>query len=167
MSLTQSAFEVKATWAQTHVIGAGIPYRNNTQGPDSLVFSAKPSLTTYSEVCLGYLTVAAAANVDIDLRSFTSLLNFTITATKVVILLLRGTGVGAQMVISDGSVTPLTWFLGGTLPTITLHCGTSGCVFAVMDGSPYTIDATHRKLNVANPGSADLTLGVYALVSTL
>ncbi len=165
MSVNANSLTVAASvgWTQS---ASNSPFAETKQGPDSLAFSATPSATTYGEVLLHRTTIAAAANETVDFRSFTNKLNQSVTATKVVGWLIKATGATGQLKIEPGASDPLSWFLSGTTPALTLSCGTDGCCIMVMDGAAATIDATTRNVKFSNPGAATITLTIAALVGT-
>jgi hypothetical protein len=143
------------------------PFGNTTQGTETLLHEPTIDTDVINRVLLSSYTIAAAGTQGIDLRSFTNLLNVATTATKVIGILLKGTGSGAKMKIEPYAASnPVTWFWTGTTPAITLTCGTQGCSLLVMDGAVFTLTATDRSLLVTNTGSASLTLTVEALVGT-
>lgn len=165
MSLTTSAFNITAAWTQSQ---SNSPFAASSQGNDSVVYSASPSTTTYSEVFLGSYSVLAAGTQTLNLRSFTNLLNQSVTATKVLAIFLRATATvtGAKMKIEPGGSDPLAWFFGGTGPYVELEVGTAGAAFAVAEGVAETVDGTHKNILVTNSGTQTMTLTAYALVGT-
>jgi len=109
------------------------------------------------------LTIAPAGNSDVDFSSFANQLYESLTPGGIYSLFLVPTGVGAQMRLSPGASNPLTWFFGGTTPSITVPAD-NGAFFAIGQGTAQTIDSTHKVLNIANPGSTALTVVVLAFV---
>jgi hypothetical protein len=165
MSLTVSAINVATQWTQTR---SNSPFGTSTQGPDSLVYSATPSTTTYSEVYLGSYSVAASGTQNLDFRSFTSTLGASVTATKIIAIMLKATATvtGAKMKIEPGASNALTWFFGGTSPYIELEVGTDGACFFAGEGVAETVDGTHKNILITNSGTQTMTLSVYGLVGT-
>lgn len=163
MSLTASAISLSGSWTQTKTNGA---FGISTQGPDSLSYQAAPSIVTYSELFLNSYTIAAAGTQVLDFRSFTNTLGTSVTATKIIAILLKATATvtGAKMKIEPDATDGLTWFFGGTGPYIELEVGTDGACLAISEGVAQTVDATHKELLVTNSGTQSLTLYVYGLV---
>lgn len=165
MSLTESAINWTTTWTQTK---SNSPFQSTTQGPDSLSLQLAPSTTTYSEVFVNSYSIAAAGTQAIDFRSFTSAVGSSVTATKIIAMMLKATATvtGAKMKVEPHATNGLTWFFGGTSPYIELEIGTSSCCLCISEGVAETVDATHRQLLVTNSGTQTLTLYVYGLVGT-
>jgi len=165
VSLTTSTINVTAQWRQTRSVP---PYGVSTQGPDSLVYSAAPLVATYDEVFLASYSLAAAATQTVDFRSFTSALGASVTATKVLGVLLKATATvtGAKLKIEPAASDGLVWFFGGTGPYVELEVGTDGAAFLVAEGVAQTVDATHKDWTLTNTGTQTATVVAYALVGT-
>ena len=59
-----------------------------------------------------------------------------------------------NVVLSPGAANPLTWFFGGTTPTVMLTAG-GVFVFSLPPVGPgQTVDATHRNLTLTNNGAS-------------
>ncbi len=137
-----------------------------TSGPNSHDYSVAPDAATYTEILVTSFTVAASGSHSLDLLAFTSLLNQTIAATGVRWLLIKATGNTGKMTLAPGASNGINFWLAGTTPTLTLDCGPDGCAVLLADGVPRTLDATHKTIDVSNPGSVTITVTVSALVKT-
>lgn len=129
-------------------------------------FSAAPDAATWTQVQFGQFTLAAAASSSLDLRSFTSALGESVTATGVLMAVFAATGDGGQLRLAPGASNGIDFWLGGTSPTLTLDCGADGCVAVLGGGSSKTLSATKKTIDVSNPGSATITVSWAALVKT-
>lgn len=163
MTLKANSLRIGASiaWEQEKAITG---FGSAKQGPDSLAYSAAPSTTTWNNVLLSQFTLAAGANSTVDFSSFADALGTTVAATGILGWLVTATGSTGQLKIEPGASNPLTWFFGGTTPSITLNCGTGGCAILVADGSSCTIDGTHKNVKFSNPGSATVTVTISAVI---
>lgn len=139
-------------------------FQSAKQGPDSLSFAVTPSAATYNEVLLATGAIAAAANVVIDFRTFNDAFGAAKTGTGVLGFLLKATGNTGILKIEPGATDPLTWFFGGTTPSISLNCGASGCAILLADGSSATVSATAKNIKLSNTGLVTITYFISALV---
>jgi len=169
MSLAANSVTATASlgWKQTQTNESGT-FGATVQGPDSFTARYSPNTTTYSEILLDVFTLNASANTTIDFRSFTNLLNNTVTATGVLGMLVKATATvtGGQLQIEPGASNPLSWILSGTSPAITLDVGTAGACLMVWEGTTQTVNATVRNVLFSNPGTQAITVTLGALVTT-
>ncbi len=164
MSVNANSLTIGASmgWAQA---SANAGFDDSKQGPSTTSFTATPSATTYSEVYLAQFTIAASANVTKNFNSFVNAFATTITATKILGILVKATGATGIMKIEPAPAdNPLTWFLSGTTPAITLNCGTDGCGLMVCDGSAFTMSGTVKNWKISNTGAATITVTISAIV---
>lgn len=103
------------------------------------------------------LTIAAGGNTTLDLTALTNqaneAANFTTPGVQGILLL----PTGSSVVLEPGGTNGLTWFLGGTTPSLTLD---SGDVFYLGKAVATTVNSTHKTLKLSNPGGSPLTLNI-------
>jgi hypothetical protein len=63
-----------------------------------------------------------------------------------------------DMIYSPGATNGLTWFLGGTSPTLTVK---AGGFFLVGDGSAFTVSGSAKTIKITNASGA--ASGTYEL----
>lgn len=154
MPLTLSNVNAEIGWTQTK---ANTGFTTVKQGPDKLVGTLSPAVATYNELLAVQGTLAASASATIDLYSITNLLGEAKTLTKGVAIMVKATT--TSMKIEPGASNPITWFFGGTTPSITIK---AGGFFLLGDGGTATLSATDRNLKITNlSGSVS---GTYDLV---
>lgn len=154
MALTLSNVNAEIGWTQTKT---NTGYGSIKQGPDKLTATLAPAVATYNELLAVQGTLAASASTTIDLYSITNLFGESKTLTKGIALMVKATTTG--MKIEPGASNPLTWFWGGTSPSITIKAG--GFIL-LGDGGTATISATDRNLKITNTSGS--TTGTYDLV---
>ena len=158
MPLTLSNINAEIGWTQTKAT----TYGSVKQGPAKLSASLAPSVTTFNELLAVQGTLAASANTTIDLYSITNLLGDAKTLTKAIALMVKATTTG--MKIEPGASNPLTWFFGGTSPSISIK---AGGFMLLGDGAVFTLSATDRNLKITNlSGSVTGTYDVVLLGGT-
>ena len=162
MSLAQLTLKTGIIWQLSRVNAGG--FQPTLQGIDSVQLTL--SLGDFSGADDAYITelsLAASANQTIDFSSFTDLAGNTVTPTKVYAILVKPTGTGAVIQIAPGASNPLTWFFGGTTPTVSVPAG--GAMLLMQTG-PTTIDGTHKTLKFTNTGSGALLCDLVVITGT-
>lgn len=108
-------------------------------------------------------SIANTAHVDYDVNSFTNLINeaASFSANGILSLILLPT-MGA-IIYGPGGSNPLTWFLGGTAPTITVQ--PSGVlVYSNPPAGPgQTVDGTHKSIRLQNSSGVTATGYLFAV----
>lgn len=154
MALTLSNINAEIGWTQTK---ANTGYSTVRQGPDKLVGTLAPAVATYNELLAVQGTLAASASATIDLYSITNLLGEAKTLTKAVGIMVKATT--TNMKIEPGASNPVTWFFGGTSPSISIK---AGGFFLLGDGGTAVLSATDRNLKITNLSGS--VTGTYNLV---
>jgi hypothetical protein len=170
MSVKANTVRTSATiaWEQ-EVTNDGGSFAVSRQGPDSLQLSLTPNTTTYNNILLQKLTIAAAGSNTVDFYSFTDKLTQAVVATKLLGYQVKATAsnTGAQLRIAPGAADPLAWPFGAnTAMNIVLDVGTGGCVLHVMNGATTTLSNTSRNVAFSNPGNQTATVLLSAIVGT-
>jgi hypothetical protein len=166
MSVDASSWraEAKIACSQTRTNGN---FASAKAANDGVSFSLSPSATTYQQALIAEYTILAAGTQTVDLSSFTTLLFQAVTtANKVLGFIVKATGDTGVLKIEPGASNPLTWFFGGTTPSISLECGASGCCLMLMDGVAETVDGTHKTILLTNTGAATITVSLEIIVGT-
>ena len=154
MPLTLSNINAEIGWTQTK---STTGYGSVKQGPSKLSGTLAPAVATYNELLAVQGTLAASASTTIDLYSITNLFGEAKTLTKGIALMVKATTTG--MKIEPGASNPITWFFGGTSPSISIK---AGGFFLLGDGSAATLSATDRNLKITNLSGS--TTGTYDIV---
>lgn len=154
MALTLSNVNAEIGWTQTK---SNTGFTTVKQGPDKLTGTLAPAVATYNELLAVQGTLGASASTTIDLYSITTLLGESKTITKGLALMVKATTTG--MKIEPGAANPITWFFGGTTPSISIK---AGGFFLLGDGGTATISATDRNIKITNLSGS--TTGTYDLV---
>lgn len=149
MALTTSVITGKIQWSQ---VKANPGFANTRQGPDSAASSITPPVNTINEIFCETRTLAAAADHTYDLQALTNFFGDGIVFTKARALHLSVTG--GQITLSPGAADPLTWFFGGTNPTLTLP---NGSFITIGMGSNATVSGTAKTLTITNTGATSAT----------
>lgn len=147
---------------------------NATQGTNTLAANLKGvDLDVWDNAYVANVPVAGGATVTIDLRNFTTLIFEPAVAfdrvfgIAVVTELADPAETAASLVIGPGASNGLVWFFGSAGDTITLQAGD---VFLKMapatDVTGFTVDGTHKTLDLTNPGTDDLVATVIILGGT-
>jgi hypothetical protein len=154
MALDFANVSFGATWQQTK---ANTGFANTVQGPDGLALNASLSVGSSSanSIYVAQGTLAASASTTIDLYSFTDQLGQSIAMVRVYALVVKTTG--DTLKIEPGASNPLTWFLGGTSPSISIPAG-GGMTF--YQPTAATASSTARNIKLSNTGSVTLTYDI-------
>jgi len=115
------------------------------------------------------LTTSATQTIDLY-ATFTDLAgNAGLQATKVYGFLITVVGTNGGLTIEPGASNALTWFFGGTAPTVTIPYGLAAAPGCLMFFQPtaQVLDATHRNLKFTNTsGSASITFKITFLLGS-
>ena len=153
MSVDISGVVGEINWSQSKTNTAFVKTK---QGPDKITSSLTPSTTTFNRIYAVSGTLAASASVTIDLQGVTDYLAQSLTLTSIIAIMVKATT--TDMIYSPGTSNGLTWFLGGTTPTITVR---AGGFFLIGDGSAGTVSGSAKTIKITN-ASASLS-GTYEL----
>lgn len=153
MSVDISGVVGEINWSQSKTNDLFVKTK---QGPDKISGSLTPSTTIYNRIYAVSGTLAASASTTIDLQGVTDYLAQSLTLTKIVAIMVKATT--TDMIYSPGASNGLTWFLGGTTPTITIR---AGGFFLIGDGSAFTVSGTAKTIKITN-ASGSLS-GTYEL----
>jgi hypothetical protein len=149
MALTTSVITGKIQWSQ---IKTNTGFANTRQGPDAIASSITPPVNTINEIFCETRTLAAAASHTYNLQALTNFFGEAILFTKVRALHLSTTG--GQITLSPGAADPLTWFMGGTNPTLTLP---NGSFITIGMGTNTTVSGSAKTLTIENTGNTSAT----------
>lgn len=130
-----------------------------------MTYAAEPDESVYNQVFSAQYTILAAGTQAVDFYSFTNLVGEAVTATKMYAVLVKVTGAGAAVKVEPHGTNPLTWFFGGTSPSITLPGSATGSVFVFSEGGTETLSSTVRQWLLTCSG-ATATVDVVAIVGT-
>lgn len=154
MALDFATVTITGTWQQSKTNTGFSP---TIQGPDSI--SQSTALTVGSSAANSLYaatgTLAASASSTIDLQSFTDILGQAITMTRVYSIIVKTTD--DSLKIEPGSSNGLSWFFGGTTPSITIPAGGA---MGFVQTTAATVDATHKTIKLTNTGSVTLTYNI-------
>lgn len=157
MGLSTGYLTSTASWTQTKSTTGRVDL---TQGPDSASSTVTFAVASVNRIYTYAISLAASGTATIDLQALTTLLGETDAWTKVQGLLLTVDSGGGNIKLSQGASNPLTWFWGGTTPTITVQ---AGGFLALGDGTTATVDATHKTLKLTNLSSSLTATGTLVL----
>jgi len=157
MPLTVGSLVSTASWTQTKT---NTGRQDLTQGPDSTVGTVSFAVATVNRVYTYPISLAASATATIDLQALTTLLGETDAWTKVQGILLTVDSGGGNIKLGQGASNPLTWFFGGTTPTITVQ---AGGFFALGDGATSTVSSSVKTLKLTNLSGALTATGQLIL----
>lgn len=149
MALTSSVITGKIQWSQTKSNPGFAPTK---QGPDYIASSIAPPINTINEIFAENRVLAAAASHTYDLTTIINFFGESVTFTKARALHLAVQG--GQIALSPGASDPLTWFFGGTSPSITLP---DGSFITIGGGSNATVSGTAKNLTITNTGATSAT----------
>jgi len=149
MALTSSVITGKIQWSQIKTNPGFAPTK---QGPDYIASSIAPPINTINEIYAENRVLAASASHTYDLTTMINFFGEAISFTKARALHLAVQG--GQIELSPGVSDPLTWFFGGTSPSITLP---DGSFITVGGGSNATVSGTAKNLTITNTGATSAT----------
>lgn len=162
-SLTQLTLSASMQWTLSK---ANTGFASTKQGSDNSTYSnTLTSFGTWTELYAQEFSIASGGGFnEFDLSSFTNLVGVAVTAGHILAIEIIPTGTNAQCLFAPGTTNGLTWFFGGTTPTLTLKI--NGTFFWSDDpaGTGTVIDSTHKTLRLTNNGSGTLTAVVTAIV---
>ena len=139
---------------------------NDAKQKGSLSYNVSPAVGTYNQLFAARYTIAAAGTQAVDFYSFTNLAGESVTATKMYAVMIKVTGAGSTIVLEPHGTNGLTWFFGGTNPTITMPGSATGSLFVFSEGGTEVLSATVRKFLLTNSGGSSATVDVVAIVGT-
>ena len=149
MALTSSVITGKIQWSQ---IKNNAGFAPTKQGPDYIASSIAPPINTINEMFAENRALAASASHTYDLTTMVNFFGEAITFNKARALHLAVQG--GQIELSPGVSDPLTWFFGGTTPSIILP---DGSFITIGGGSNAVVSGTAKNLTVTNTGATSAT----------
>ncbi len=164
MALDSINVQAAVTWEQSRPVAG---FANVTQGSDTANFALSALDTaTWDALFAAQYTIAASGTQAVDLRTFTDLPGNSVTADKVLTILILVAGATADRLnVKPHGTDGLQWFFGGATESVNVPGG--GCLMfsegAASAGT--TVSATARQLLLTNTGGAALTVKVVALTS--
>jgi hypothetical protein len=158
MSLTAAQIAASVTWATSKTITG---FASTKQDQQSIGNTITYDVTTFNQEFAAQYTIAAAGTRTIDLTSFTNALGESVTLSKVAAIIVVASG--SSVKVEPGASNPLTWFFGGTTPSITVP---SGGEFLFAQGTAQTVNSTYKTLLFTNTGGSTLTLTVVIIGGT-
>jgi hypothetical protein len=154
MALDFANIGISAAWQQRKT---NTGYQDTVQGPDGLSLNA--SLTVGSSaansIYVAQGTLAASASTTIDLFSFTDQLGQSVSMVRVYSMVVKTAD--AALKVEPGATNPLTWFFGGTTPSITIP---SNGGFGFTQPTAATVSSTVRNIKLTNTGAVTLTYNI-------
>lgn len=157
MALSFANVSMSMAWEQ---FKTNTGYANTIQGPSGLDLNLAYTVgsTAANSIYVTQGTLAASANTTVDLFSFTDLLGQSISMVRVYAIMLKAAT--DSLKIEPGATNPLTWFFGGTTPSITIPAG-GGFLFSQTTAA--TVSSTVRNLKLSNPGSVTMTYNIAVI----
>lgn len=156
MSVDVSSVVAELGWTQSKTNG---DFSKTRQGPDKLSKTLTPNTTTYNRIYAASGTLAGGASVTIDLQSITDYLGQAVVLNKILAIMVAATT--TNMKYEAGATNGLTWFLGGTSPTITIR---AGGFFLFGDGATFTVSSTVKTITVTNLDATNAGIYEIALI---
>lgn len=151
MALDFAQVSMSASWQQTK-INPG--FTNTVQGPDSTALFSTLTVGTSNanSVYNAQAVLAASGTATIDLQSFTDQIGQAIVMTRAYAIIVTTTG--ASLKVEPNSTNGLSWFFGGTTPSITIPDGGGFCF---SQSSAQTVSGTSKQIKLTNTGAVSTT----------
>jgi hypothetical protein len=146
----------------------GNPIGPVSQGPLTFPFSLANLNVSSGNIDTFYanqITIAGSGNTDVDFYSFTDQIGEATGMRHIQALWVNPIGTDG-VIIAPGSATALTWFFGGTSPTITVPPNGIFLFSIPAGGTLQVVDATHRKINFADASSGGTMVNIFAIGSS-
>lgn len=142
-------------------------YRGTGAGTEN-VLVANTTALTYTDTGAATTSQSPPSTpntyIEFNLGSFSDLLGNTVTPGHILQLIMIPTGTSAIAQLAPGTSNGLTWFFGGTTPTVSVNAGGVFFFSDIVTGTGTVIDSTHKTLRITNTGSGNLTVQVGAVV---
>jgi hypothetical protein len=151
MALDFASISITSNWQQSK---ANTGYANTVQGPDglSLNISYTVGSSAANSIYVVQGTLAASASTTVDLFSFTDQLGQSVSMVRVYAIIAKTAD--SSLKVEPGATNPLTWFFGGTTPSLTIP---SGGGFCFAQNTAATVSASARNIKLTNTGAVTLT----------
>ena len=160
MPLTQITLSASL---QTAMSATNTGFGSTTEGPDGDSFNLSGiSTSTWTNSLKKQYTVLAAGTQSVDFRSFTNLVNESVTAGHILAIWVKTSG--GEITMQTGASNGLVWFFGGTTPSITIPSGGIFMFSLPTSNAGQVLDGTHKVFDFVNNGGTTTTLTVIALV---
>ena len=136
-------------------------FAKTKQGPDKLSVTLSPNILLYTQVYAGEIALTTGQSVVLDFYNGTKniaaagnvaivdFLSDAVAFRKVLGIMVQAVGVSVK--VEPNATDPMSWFLSGTLPAITIK---AGGIFLVGDGDvSTTVLTTTGKIKITNMGA--------------
>lgn len=149
MALNGFGYTASTNW---NLVNTSVSAFNASTQSDQIFFAlASLDLTTWTQVYVGSLSIAAAATTTIDLTSFTNLVQEAVVFAHVKSIYVQPSG--AAIKYGPGASNGLVWFFDDATATITVQDGGfSGFsdVAATTPANSTVVDSSHKTLKFVN-----------------
>lgn len=154
MSLDFATVSLGLNWQQRKT---NTGFADTVQGPDGLSLNLSYSVgsSNANSVYIAQGTLAALADVTVDLFSFTDKLGQAVSMTRVYAMMIKTTGDRLQVL--PGATNPLLWPFVNTSGSVLIQ---SGGAFVVCQPSAFVVSSTARNIKLYNYGSVTLTYDI-------
>lgn len=161
MPLTSVAVRASIRWA----MAAARTGTNDATQEDSLTSRPTIDTGTYNHVFFAEYTIAAAGTQVVDFYGpWTSILNESVTATKILTFLVVVSG-NSSLTVEPDATDGLDWPMGTGPYTITAVTNTDAH-WEHFDGTHKVIDNTHKEWLLTNTGANSLNVTIVAIAGT-
>ena len=167
MPLTQLGLNANLSWILRK---SNTGFGETTEGPDSLNFNINGvDVSTWNQLFTGRYSIAASGTQNIDLTSFTNLLNESVTFAHVLCMEIRT--VGGQITLSPGASNPFSWGFGttgGSGSPVANWTINNGGVFLVCEPTSggIVVNSSHKNILLTNNGGTTSTVTIVIAGST-
>lgn len=166
MPITQLTMNNQLSW-QLQATKTG--FTNLVQGTDNISSNlaglAVPG--TFNQLFAAQYSLAASGGTQtFDLRSFTNLVDESVTLGHALTIFVTVTGTNANVNLVPGASNGLVWFFGTGTDSINIPTGSSFMFSGPAAGPGEVVDATHKTMTLTNNGSGAATVKVVILGST-
>lgn len=144
---------------------ANTGFANTTVSNTSIPFSLTGlNVSTFNQAFAAQYAITSSGSQTIDLTSLTNLVSESFSFGHALTIIVTTTG--GQITLSPGASNPLTWFFGGTSPTITITAGGMFCYSEPVTGPGTVVSSSHKTLTLTNNGGTTSTVTIGILGST-
>lgn len=150
MSLSKFSAGSEVKWEFTRAVTG---FKTAKSGPESKSFNFAPDLGDVEQAYIATIALAGAGTATIDLQSFTNLIFEAVVLANVAGLFVLvelddPADTDGSLTITPGAANGLTWFWGAGALAIP-----AGSHIGFWTPVPTTVDATHKALDLENPGT--------------
>ena len=162
MPIQQVNLNIMSQWIMSRT---NTGFATTVAGPDSINFTLTGiNTTTFNQLAPLQYTILTTASQTVDLSALVNTVyeSFGLLHALTIVV----SPVGSSVTIAPGASNGLTWWFGGTTPTITVPAGGFFCFSEPVAGPGHVVDATHKTLLFTNNGGTTLTLSLLVIGST-